>query len=213
MQIKTAVFADDGTFPNSRLPLVLYIDAVPEATADGLEGLFSRNGWPPAWRASVFPYQHYHSRSHECLGVAQGRARLQFGGPAGQAFEVKAGDVVVIPAGVAHQRLDASADFLVVGCYPPGQQNGEPVGTLQITLVPGLLRLGMWRGLLESVHVVATRRNQGLGARMVRWALEECRRLGCGMVQLTSNKLRLDAHRFYERLGFEKSHKGFKYYL
>lgn len=91
--------------------------------------------------------------------------------------------------------------------------DGEPVGTLQITLVPGLLRLGMWRGLLESVHVVATRRNQGLGARMVRWALEECRRLGCGMVQLTSNKLRLDAHRFYERLGFEKSHEGFKYYL
>lgn len=127
MQIKTAVFADDGTFPNSRLPLVLYIDVMPEATTDGLEGLFGRNGWPPAWRASVFPYHHYHSRSHECLGVAQGRARLQFGGPAGQAFEVKAGDVVVIPAGVAHQRLDASADFLVVGCYPPGQQNWDIV--------------------------------------------------------------------------------------
>lgn len=91
--------------------------------------------------------------------------------------------------------------------------DGEPVGTLQITLVPGLLRLGMWRGLLESVHVVASRRSQGIGGQMVRWALEECRERGCGMVQLTSNKLRLDAHRFYERLGFKKSHEGFKYYF
>lgn len=90
---------------------------------------------------------------------------------------------------------------------------GERVGTVQITFIPGLLRLGMWRGLLESVHIVSHLRSQGLGARMVRWALEECRERGCGMVQLTSNKLRLDAHRFYERLGFKKSHEGFKYYF
>lgn len=125
MQIKTATFADDGTFPNSRLPLVLYVDAVLEPSAEEIERLFGSNGWPPAWRASVFTYHHYHSRSHECLGVAKGRARLQFGGPGGQAFDVKAGDVVIIPAGVAHQRIEASADFLVVGCYPPGQQNWD----------------------------------------------------------------------------------------
>lgn len=91
--------------------------------------------------------------------------------------------------------------------------DGERVGTLQLSFIPGLARLGMWRGLLESVHVVAERRSQGLGGQMVRWALEECRERGCGMVQLTSNKLRLDAHRFYERLGFKKSHEGFKYYF
>lgn len=91
--------------------------------------------------------------------------------------------------------------------------DGERVGTLQLSFIPGLARLGMWRGLLESVHVVAERRSQGLGGQMARWALEECRERGCGMVQLTSNKLRLDAHRFYERLGFKKSHEGFKYYF
>lgn len=125
MQIQTETFDDDGVFPNSRLPLVLYGDAVPEPSAEKIERLFASNGWPPAWRASVFTYHHYHSRSHECLGVAKGRARLQFGGPQGRAFAVKAGDVVVIPAGVAHQRLEASADFLVVGAYPPGQQNWD----------------------------------------------------------------------------------------
>lgn len=125
MQIRTAIFEDDGVFPNSRLPLVLYVDAVPDPSPEAMEVLFGGNGWPPAWRASVFTYHHYHSRSHECLGVAKGRASLQFGGPGGEAFEVKAGDVVVIPAGVAHQRLEASADFLVVGAYPPGQQNWD----------------------------------------------------------------------------------------
>lgn len=125
MQIRTAIFEDDGVFPNSRLPLVLYVDAVPDPSPETMEVLFGGNGWPPAWRASVFTYHHYHSRSHECLGIAKGRASLQFGGPGGEAFEVKAGDVVVIPAGVAHQRLEASADFLVVGAYPPGQQNWD----------------------------------------------------------------------------------------
>ena len=73
-----------------------------------------------------------------------------------------------------------------------------------------VLRQVLRVGLLESVHIVSHLRSQGLGARMVRWALEECRERGCGMVQLTSNKLRLDAHRFYERLGFVPTHTGFK---
>jgi GNAT superfamily N-acetyltransferase len=91
--------------------------------------------------------------------------------------------------------------------------DGERVGTIQLTFIPGLFRLGMWRGLLEAVHIVPTHRNRGLGSEMIRWALDECRARGCGMVQLTSNKKRLDAHRFYERLGFNKSHEGFKLYF
>lgn len=75
------------------------------------------------------------------------------------------------------------------------------------------MRRGMWRGQIEVVHVAANHRNRGLGSQMMRWALERCRERGCGMVQLTSNKKRLDAHRFYERLGFHKSHEGFKYYF
>lgn len=90
------------------------------------------------------------------------------------------------------------------------ERNGEVVGTLQISTVPGLNQFGMTRGLLENVHIRADQRGTGLGTEMVLWAIEVCRQSGCGMVQLTSNKVRADAHRFYEKLGFAKSHEGFK---
>lgn len=91
--------------------------------------------------------------------------------------------------------------------------DGMPVGCVQLTFLPGLMRRGMWRALVEVVHISADHRGKGLGGEMMRWAIEESRRHGCGMVQLTSNKKRPDAHRFYERLGFAKSHEGFKLYL
>ena len=91
--------------------------------------------------------------------------------------------------------------------------DGEPVGCFQLSYMPGLMRRGMWRGQIEMVHVENGRQGQGLGTEMMRWAIERCRDRGCGMVQLTSNKKRLAAHRFYERLGFAKSHEGFKLYL
>src|SRR5690606_36521321 len=116
-------FDDDGVFPNSRLPLLFYAAAVPReaASPERMEAVFAAGGWPPAWRASVFTFHHYHSTAHEVLGVAQGRALLMLGGPQGRSFEVQAGDVIVIPAGVAHRRLESSDGFLVVGGYPPGQ--------------------------------------------------------------------------------------------
>lgn len=116
-------FNDDAVFPNSRLPLLFYAAALPAeaASAEAMEALLSAGGWVPAWRSSVFSYHHYHSTAHEALGVAAGEARLMMGGPMGREFEVTAGDVIVIPAGVAHRRLSSNADFLVVGAYPPGQ--------------------------------------------------------------------------------------------
>lgn len=130
--LRIETFFDDGTFPNSRLPLLFYEEALPRngVGPEQFEALFAENGWPPAWRSSVFTYHHFHSTAHETLGVAAGSARLMLGGPEGRVFDVEAGDAIVIPAGVAHRRLDSSGDFLVVGCYPPGQSwdllRGEP---------------------------------------------------------------------------------------
>ncbi len=102
---------------------------------------------------------------------------------------------------------DPNQEMLIV------ELDGEPVGCFQLSYLPGLMRRGMWRGQIEVVHVSAAKRSLGIGSEMMRWALEHCREKGCAMVQLTSNKKRLDAHRFYERLGFSRSHEGFKYYL
>lgn len=90
---------------------------------------------------------------------------------------------------------------------------GEPIGCFQLSYIPGLMRQGTWRGLIEAVHVRADRRNAGYGSEMMHWAIERCRERGCGLVQLTSNKARHDAHRFYVRLGFSQSHEGFKLLL
>jgi len=119
--VVSLLLADDGTFPNNRRPLLLYPGAVPAEPA-AIEHLFGRNGWPPAWRNGVYAYHHYHSRAHEALGIYSGSATIQFGGPAGVARRVQAGDVAVIPAGVAHCCLESSADFRLVGAYPRGQR-------------------------------------------------------------------------------------------
>ncbi|GHA16596.1 hypothetical protein GCM10007989_09560 [Devosia pacifica] len=122
-------FEDDGRFPNSALPLLIYKGAGP-ADADGMEVLLRRNDWAPQWRGGVFDYHHYHSTAHEVLGVFSGWARLMMGGPQGRELLVEAGDIVVIPAGVAHQHVGSSDDFQLAGGYPPGQEwdilRGEP---------------------------------------------------------------------------------------
>ena len=84
------------------------------------------------------------------------------------------------------------------------------VGCLQLTVIPGLSRRGMKRGLIEAVRVSAARRGLGIGEQLVRHAIEIARAEGCGLVQLTSDRSRPDAHRFYKRLGFVASHVGLK---
>ena len=90
------------------------------------------------------------------------------------------------------------------------ESNDEVVGTLQLTIIPGLSRRGSSRGLIEAVRVAAPARGSGLGTTLIHWAIEESRTRGCSLVQLTSDKTRTDAHRFYDRLGFTNSHEGFK---
>ncbi|MER6954380.1 MULTISPECIES: GNAT family N-acetyltransferase [unclassified Streptomyces] len=92
-------------------------------------------------------------------------------------------------------------------------REGRVVGTLQLTIVPGLSRRGSTRSIIEGVRVHADERGSGLGTRFIEWAIEESRRENCQLVQLTSDNARTDAHRFYERLGFVASHVGFKLQL
>lgn len=87
---------------------------------------------------------------------------------------------------------------------------GQVVGCAQITFIPGLSRTGMWRGQIESVRIAETHRRGGLGRRMFEWAIDACRQRQCGLVQLTTDKTRPDAARFYEALGFVASHEGMK---
>ena len=84
------------------------------------------------------------------------------------------------------------------------------VGTMQLSFLPGLSRRGAWRCQIEAVRVTATQRGAGIGARMIGWAIDRARERGCAQVQLTSDRRRLDAHRFYDRLGFAASHYGYK---
>jgi len=126
-------FKDDGVFPGSVLPALLYRVAITTDTKDRasvFERGFAQNDWCNSWRNGVYSFAHYHSTSHEVLGVYDGSATLRLGGEQGKNVEVRAGDLIVIPAGVAHQNIGASADFAVVGAYPDGREwdllRGQP---------------------------------------------------------------------------------------
>ena len=116
-------FADDGLVPNNPMPFLVYKGVValdhghPEET---IEELFAANGWGAMWRNGVYDFPHYHATVHEVLGIARGQARVRFGGDRGKELEISAGDIAILPAGTGHQCLAATADFSVVGAYPPG---------------------------------------------------------------------------------------------
>ncbi|MEV5803832.1 GNAT family N-acetyltransferase [Streptomyces parvulus] len=113
------------------------------------------------------------------------------------------------PYVAALERLDADPNQHVVVAV----RDSRVVGTLQLTIVPGLSRRGATRSIIEGVRIHADERGGGLGTQLIEWAVDESRRHGCHLVQLTSDKSRTDAHRFYERLGFSASHTGFKLQL
>ncbi|WP_299360201.1 cupin [uncultured Paracoccus sp.] len=100
----------------------------PAALAAWFEARFAANGWTGAWRNGVFDWQHYHATTHEVLGCYAGSARIQLGGADGPVHEIATGDVVIIPAGVAHCNRGASADFAVVGAYPEGARPDMKTG-------------------------------------------------------------------------------------
>lgn len=117
------LFKDDGIVPNNpRFPLLVYRGVVgfdtgfePEVVIDTL---FASNNWGRSWRDTVYDFVHYHSQIHEVMGIARGSAKIECGGVKGKVLSVKAGDVIVLPAGTGHRLIDASRNFLVVGAYP-----------------------------------------------------------------------------------------------
>lgn len=129
-EIERHVLTDDGTFPNTtaRRPLLLLRGALRPDGADDpaalVEAVFARWAWTNSWRNGIYGFHHYHSTSHEALGCYAGQASVRLGGPTGRGITatVRAGDVLVIPAGVAHCNLGSSPDFAVVGAYPDGRR-------------------------------------------------------------------------------------------
>jgi uncharacterized protein YjlB len=125
MEAETWTAPAGDVIPNNpSLPVVVHRD-VDAATAgpDACRERFAANGWGGSWVDGVFDFHHFHSTSHEVLGVVAGSATLELGGPQGASFEVAAGDVLVLPAGTGHRRVSASGDFRVVGAYPAGQED------------------------------------------------------------------------------------------
>jgi uncharacterized protein YjlB len=88
------------------------------------EELFAKNGWGKSWRNGIYDFLHFHTHTHEVLGIAGGSARVQFGGQYGPILEVRAGDVIVQPAGTGHERIGPPDNLLVVGAYPLGAGGG-----------------------------------------------------------------------------------------
>jgi uncharacterized protein YjlB len=142
--VKHYIFPDDGTFPNSKWPLLVYgqfFDT--DHNAKIIEKTFARHDWSNSWLNGIYNYQHYHSITHEVIGIFSGIAKVLFGGPHGKEIELNPGDVVIIPAGVAHKRMYASKDFRCIGAYPEGmpydlnygQENERPKADENISKV------------------------------------------------------------------------------
>ena len=121
MNVIAHLLAANGPIPNHpRWPLLVYPGVVQLARPEAFEELFTRNRWPAAWRNGVHPFHHYHSNSHEVLGVYEGEVTVQFGGERGISVTAKPGDVIVLPAGTGHKKLSSRGALGIVGAYPEG---------------------------------------------------------------------------------------------
>lgn len=118
----TFFFVDDGSIPNNpSLPVLFYKGAM-KGNEDKMEETFNHHHWLNSWTNGIFDYHHFHSNAHEVLGVISGHATVRLGGRNGQDLKVDKGDVILLPAGTGHKRIEASDDFKVCGAYPEGME-------------------------------------------------------------------------------------------
>jgi uncharacterized protein YjlB len=125
-RLETLQFKPNGLVPNSRFPVLIHRAAVTAGAgrdlADAIEDAFRRHDWLNNWRElGVYDYYHFHSTSHEALGMARGHITLRLGGAGGSVVKLTAGDVLVLPAGTSHTRVENSSDSWMVGGYPEGR--------------------------------------------------------------------------------------------
>ncbi len=150
-RLETLELKPNGRVPNSRFPVLIHragVTADPGVDlADAIEATFRRHDWLNNWRElGVYDYYHFHSTTHEVLGMARGWISLQLGGEGGPVVKLNPGDVVVLPAGTSHIRLDHSPDSHMVGGYPDGrdwdlirdEQVTEPEARAAVKLIGSL---------------------------------------------------------------------------
>ncbi|MFW2541175.1 cupin domain-containing protein [Primorskyibacter sp. 2E107] len=147
-QTHAYVFPPNAGMPNNPvLPVLLQTAAFVPESAQATCARMERNGWAGTWVWTVFDFHHYHPDAHEALAVASGTARLLIGGPQGTAFTMAAGDLLILPAGTGHCRLEQDDAFQICGAYPPGQESfttrrledarPEDAGLIAATPLPG----------------------------------------------------------------------------
>ena len=126
------IIHEDNEFPNNDyLPVLIYkqaFDPKKKKLADTIEKTFNKNNWTNSWRNGILKKHHYHSNTHEVLGISAGQCKVQLGGPDGLIFDVTKGDVVILPAGIAHKNLGCSEDFECIGGYPDGIEHDMRYG-------------------------------------------------------------------------------------
>jgi uncharacterized protein YjlB len=147
MAVEIYFFEDDGGIPNSPLPVLLYHGVGAATNAADCEAHFAHHGWLGAWRDGIYSFHHFHSTAHEVLGIVAGSAAVMLGGPSGRRFELRSGDVLVLPAGTGHCNLGSSADLLVIGAYPDAMrwdirrgdpaEHDEAVANIRAVPLPG----------------------------------------------------------------------------
>ena len=118
-QVRSIFLNDAGDIPNNPdLPVIVYQGVLEDNL--NIEAQFEQHNWTGTWTGDVYGYHHYHTNTHEVLGVKSGKATVLLGGDGGERLAIKAGDVVVLPAGTGHKKIDSTEDFTVVGAYPNG---------------------------------------------------------------------------------------------